>query len=315
MTIAYVVQSHKNVDQVARLVWALSELDPGCRIYVSHDHRDGPGIETLASDRVEVTRDAGGRGGFHPIARWLRSVELIARDGGAEYVVLISGQDYPVRPMSEMLEELRRAGDGFLECFPALTREGNHWPVREGRARYLYRWRELVPLKDRARDLLAPLHAMNFVQPWVRVNVAYGGLKVGLRRGTLPKGVACYGGSMFPSLSWRSVEHVVETARSRDDIIQWAHESLVTDEAFFQSVLMTRPDLHFDLSARRYFKFTQSRFGHPAILTAADFPQLRSGEAFFARKFDIEIDSSVLDMIDASLGIRYPGRPHPGGAG
>lgn len=307
MSVAYLIQSHKNVGQVSRLVWALSELDPGCRIYISHDHRDGHGIEELAAGRVRVTRDDGGRGGFHPIARWLKQVEMVRQDGAAEYVVLISGQDYPIRPMSSMLNDLRQAGDGFLECFPALVQEGNHWPVREGRSRYLYRWRELRPISDRIRDLLGPLHALNFVQPWVRVNVAYGGVQVGLRRGTLPDGMQCFGGSMFPSLSWRAAEHVVHTVQTRPDIMRWAHESLVIDESFFQSVLMTHPALEFTLSAHRFFKFDRSRFGHPAILTEQDFPELATSEAYFARKFDVTVDERVLDVIDESLGIRYSG--------
>lgn len=307
MSIAYLIQSHKNVDQVSRLVWALSQLDPGCRIYISHDHRDGYGVEDLVSDRVQVTRDDGGRGGFHPITRWLKQVDAVREDGGAEYVVLISGQDYPVRPMSNMLADLRQAGDGFIEAFPALTREGNHWPVREGRSRYLYRWRELVSINDRTRDALAALHIVNFLQPWLRVNVAYGGLQLGVRRGTLPRGLQCFGGSMFPSLSWAAVEHVVDTSRTRPDIMRWAHESLVIDEAFFQSVLMSAPGFKFALSAYRYFKFDRSKFGHPAVLTAQDFPDLTASEAYFARKFDVTVDDRVLDMVDEALGINYSG--------
>lgn len=310
MKLAYLIQSHKNVDQVERLVHALTALDPGSRIYLSHDHRDGPGVERLACDRVRVTRDAGGRGGFHPVARWLRLVNLVAEDGGADYVVQISGQDYPVRPLAQMHTELQDSGDGFLEFFPALTRVGNHWPVREGRGRYLYRWRELVPIPDAARLPLAPLHALNFLQPWVRFNVAYGGLKVGRWRGSLPEGLCVFGGSMFPSLSWRSVTHVAHVARTRPDIMAWARDSLVIDEAFFQSLLLSEPGFTFEPSARRHFQFEGSRFGHPAVLTRHDLPQILAGDAYFARKFDTTVDATVLDLIDESLNIRVPRGQH-----
>lgn len=303
MKIAYLIQSHKNVPQVARLTSTLLALDPESSIYISHDVRDGPDIERLGGPRVRVSRAAGGRGGFHPIARWLTAVAEVRNDGGADYVVLISGQDYPVRPLSEMHSALAAAGDGFLECFPALHREGNHWPVREGRGRYMYRWREIFPISIGMRNVLAPLHALNRVQPWFRLNVAYGGVKLGLRRRAMPSGLECYGGSMFPSLSWRCVEFIESIARDRPDVMQWARESLVIDEAFFQTVLMSWGEFNLQLSSRRYYSFDSSRFGHPATLTTNEFEQFMASDAFFARKFDTEVDSKVLDSIDETLGI------------
>lgn len=302
MKIAYLIQSHKNTAQVARLVRVLRELDPACHIDVSHDRRDGAGIESLATPDVRVTRDEGGRGGFHPIQRWLNGVDRISEAGGADYVVLISGQDYPIRPMTQMHEALAASGDGFLECFPALQREGNHWPVREGRSRYLFSWRELFPISDRLRAPLYPLHAVNRIQPWLRCNVAYGGLKVGVRRRDgLPPGLQCYGGSMFPSLSWAAARYVRTVAEERPDVVRWARRSLVSDESFFQSVLMSSGAFDLELSSRRYYAFDQSRFGHPAVLGASDLGEILTSDAFFARKFDIAVDAHVLDLIDQAL--------------
>lgn len=301
MNIAYLIQSHKNVPQVARLTERLLTLDPQARVYISHDVRDGPGVEELATDRVRVSRSAGSRGGFHPIQRWLDAIGQVRADGGADYVVLVSGQDYPIKPAEQMHQALAAAGDGFLECFPALQQEGNHWPVREGRGRYLYRWRELFPISDRARNLLAPAHALNFVQPWLRINVAYGGVKIGRRRRALPEGLNCHGGSMFPSLSWRCVEFIERIVETRPDVMQWARDSLVIDEAFFQTALMSWGDFDLELSARRYYQFDQSRFGHPAVLTDGDFEDIMASPAFFARKFDVDVDAGVLDRIDADL--------------
>ena len=305
MNIAYLIQSHKNVPQVARLVRAIQVLDPAARVTSATTSGTAP-VSSLVSPRVRVTRDHGSRGGFHPVARWLKVVDLIAEDGPVDYVVQISGQDYPVKPLSEMHASLDRSGDGFLEFFPALTKDGNHWPVREGRSRYLFRWREIFPIRDAARGPLSALQAVNFVQPWIRFNVAYGGLKLGLRHRGLPSGLRCFGGSMFPSLSWRCVAHVAKTAQSREDIMEWARGSLVIDEAFFQSVLLSGQSFTFEPSARRYFQFDNSRYGHPAVLTRNELPAILASDAYFARKFDTEVDAGVLDDIDEYLDIRVP---------
>ncbi len=306
MKVAYLIQSHTGVRQVARLAGAVRALDPESWIHVSHDERGAEGIEeaVAAVPGVHVTRDAGGRGTFHMVRRWLRAVDALRDDGGADFVVVLSGQDYPVRPLRHMHDDLAASGDGFVETFPALTGEGSPWPVREGRSRYLYRWRPLLPLSDRARDRLHLLHGVNRVQPWLRVNVAYGHLKLGVRHGGIPQGLQCRGGSMFTSLSWRAVEHVARTVAERPDVVAWGEGSLCTDEAFFQTVLTGMPDLRVEPSARRYFRFDGARFGHPKVLTTEDVDDALASGDYFARKFDERTDCAALDLIDEALGLR-----------
>lgn len=304
LRIAYLVQSHKGVQQVRRLRDTLRLLDPACRVYISHDERGEPGVEELADDPgTTVTRDPGGRAEYHYVSRWLRSVEQVREHGGADFVVLLSGQDYPVRRLEEMHEELRRSGDGFLESFPALSTVGNHWTVREGRSRYRYRWRGVMRLSEGARDRLHVLHGLNYVQPLIRFNVAYDKLRIGLPGARVPKGLECRGGSMFHTISWRAVEHILQTMRTRPDVVRWARSSLIIDEAFVQTLVTDAPELRFVSSSRRFYRFEGSRFGHPKVLTGADVPDALADDAYFARKFDLATHPEALDAVDAALGV------------
>jgi len=302
--IAYLIQCHKEPAQVERLVRVLHRLDPVAIIHVSHDVNGEPGIDALRGlDRTTVVQDIGGRGQFHFILRWLKAIEQIREQGGADFVVMLSGQDYPLRPLVEMHTELAASGDGFLEHFPALVEEGNQWSAREGRSRYTYRWREICTISDRTRDRIHLLHGLNRLQPLVRVNVAYGGLKVGFRGSHIPAGMECRGGSMFHSLSWRSVEYVVRTVRDRPDLLRWARSSLNIDEAFFQTVLVSAGQFHFLPSARRFYRFEGSHFGHPKVLTAADARAALDSGDYFARKFDRAVHPEAFDVVDRALGL------------
>ena len=44
--------------------------------------------------------------------------------------------------------------------------------------------------------------------------------------------------------------------------------------------------------------------GHPYILRKDNFDMLKSRKELFARKFDIEVDSEILDVIDEYIGVK-----------
>ena len=50
----------------------------------------------------------------------------------------------------------------------------------------------------------------------------------------------------------------------------------------------------------RYIDWSEQA-ANPKILTELDFESLKNANSFFARKFDTEKDSEILDMIDEKL--------------
>ena len=47
--------------------------------------------------------------------------------------------------------------------------------------------------------------------------------------------------------------------------------------------------------------WTETRQGHPRILTVKYYPIITNDNIHFARKFDIIYDSRILDMLDARI--------------
>lgn len=300
LRVAYLVTTHRDVAQVARLVDTIRAGDPLARIYISHDSTGEPGaLELRRPGAVEVQLATGGRGDHTQVDRILGLHDLVTADGGADYVVFLSGEDYPCRPLTQMKSALLNSGDGFLHHFP-IEDDRSDWSRREGRLRYRYRWYAGWPISTSWRDRLHPLHALSYLQPVFAMNVAYGRIRLGVRRWRDDLGLELHGGSAWCSLSWRAFDHAYQTISRRPELQRWIRRSLAVDEAAFQTVLLENESFTFEATNRRHIVFGTSRFGHPSYLEVADLPQILNSEAFFARKIRSS-STDLLDRLDAEV--------------
>lgn len=304
-TVCYQVHSHRSPGQVERLVRRLTEGTRGGVVLVSHDVRGEPlpvrRLERLGD--VHVLPAAGGYGDFGHVDRWVDAVRWLTAHGVPyDWMVTVSGQDYPVRPVPEIERRLAAAAvDGFLECFPVFGAE-SHWPMRRARSRYLYRHRRLGAVASRgpARAALRVAQGVDLVQPLVRVNPTYG--TVGTRTRTpLGPALPLYGGSFWVTLRRRCVEHVVSCYETQPAIVAYFRGTLAPEEVYFQTVLRAAGTFTFHPDPMRYFDFSGDR-ARPRVLGVRDLPALRASNAHFARKFDESQDSAVLDVLDAAAG-------------
>src|SRR4051794_7905701 len=113
--IAYLVLSHRNPEQVLRLVGALKE-GPAAEVLVRHD----PRFSTL--DEGDLDR-LGGRslhdavefewGGWSQLQMLLACLDK-ARELDPDWLLVLSGQDYPLRPMAAIEKELAHSGSDAM---------------------------------------------------------------------------------------------------------------------------------------------------------------------------------------------------------
>ena len=297
----FLIQSHKDVDQLARLVGVLRNGCPESVVLVSHDVRASPlPRAAFGSDaNVHVIQGKGGRGDFEIVDGYLAALRWL-RDNKVSYswITNLSGQDYPVSSLAGLAEELARAPhDGFLQHFDAAQARD----PRDGHDRYYFQYTKLknsLSLAERAA-LSFPRRALERFSNTFRINTAYG-LMVGRRAEQTPFNAEfrCYMGSYWHTIRRRCAEYLLDFVDSKPDLVAYLQRVLVPDECFVQTILANCRDFRFVNDNRRYFDMRDARRGHPKVMTQDDLPKFLGGRYFFARKFEPSNGSDLLDRLD-----------------
>lgn len=305
MRVCYFVQSHRAPAQVGRLVDTLRRLSPGALIVVGHDAR-GCELDLGASrSEVRVLRSTAAveRGALSALSPYLDACRwLLAERKPFDWLVYLSGQDYPLQPLEEIERELATtAFDGFLDGHDAGAESTPPALRRRAQRRYGYRYR---PPSQRARLPLRLLRSLNSFQSRWHVYSTYG-LQLGVRRATTPfdDRFHCFLGTAWSTLTRPCVEYLVETLDRRPELLDFYRESIVADESLVQTVLCNEDRFRIAADDRRYVAFEGAKDGRPRTLTVADLPALFASSDHFARKFDADVDSVVLDRLDERLGV------------
>ncbi|HXU46831.1 MAG TPA: beta-1,6-N-acetylglucosaminyltransferase [Thermoanaerobaculia bacterium] len=301
--VCYFIQSHRDPEQIYRLVRTLRRGSARGRIVVQHNFAAGCDLDwSPVADLPDVHLfPASGpqiRSNFScQVQPYLDLIDWLEREGLAyDWLVNLSAQDYPVTPVPAIEEFLGAAtADAFIRYWDVLG-PASPWSRRKARARYWHRYR-LVPGAERALHAarvvtkFLPLHFYLDYGPWV-----------GVRRLKTPFGAGfrCYGGWAWFSLRHAAVRFFREYLDAHPDFTAHYRDTKVPEESLVQTVLANSG--RFDLvdDDFRYIDYSRAYKGAPRILTGADLPLFTTGKYHFARKFDYA-DPGVLDRIDSEL--------------
>jgi hypothetical protein len=305
MKVCYLLQTHKNPDQIYRLVRTIKKWSPTAFIILNHDFTNCDLDEAKFQDfqDIQVIPSRGGRGSFDLVQSYLDAVEwLLESSIDFDWLIHLTGQDYPIQPLVRVENFLSETNyDGFMEYFKVFSEESS-WKIQEGHTRYCYQYRTIVnTLPKWQKEILRPIKILNYIQNFFRVNFSYG-FTLGLKTSTpFNSQFICYGGSFLGILSRQCIDYIYHFVQSNPDVVEYYRGVANPDESFIQTILINSQLFNFCNDCKRYFDFSETRHGHPRILTTHDFPSLIQSQAFFARKFDLAKDSKILDLIDTQL--------------
>ncbi len=299
----YLVRTHRDPPQIARLVRTIGRLSPGSLILVAHDASGSAlsesDLESAAETRLLLAKGPSRRSYFSMLSPWFAASDYLQTRNDWTWLASVSGSDYPVRDLQQCQEQIVTSGaDGFLEFDPALAPVRQQWRRHQGERRYYYRYRDVGP---RWRWLLPLLARLNGVQSQIHVHRTYGP-RLGVRCARTPfdSGRRCYLGQQWTTLRRACVERIREARRDDRELVEHFRHTISPEEAFFQTVLLDGGRFRLVNDDRRFHDFKGSRDGSPRTLGAADLPELASGRYDFARKF-AATDVALLDRIDREL--------------
>lgn len=309
--VVYFIASHVHPDQVVRMVRACRSGSPASRVLVHHDYNvsdlDPKRLDPFGNVDVLRADGAVGWGSFGTCALILRCMRWLLDRHEFDWVVHLSGQDYPIRPLRDIESDLARSSrDGYLLSFPL---DAVPWDV--GAARYLYQYRE-VPVFPGWHTLRNAVY-QHQTKALARGKLPFAsfapveGFRLGIRSifGPFRNGFHCYKGSSWWTLNRRCIQYMVDYADRNPKLVKYYRRvGFAPNESFYPTILRNNPDLDLvTTDHRRFIRWSHPESGHPDVLGSADVRAMTTSGKDFARKIDSRKDPAILDLLDAHIGV------------
>ncbi|GAB3588535.1 core-2/I-branching beta-1,6-N-acetylglucosaminyltransferase family protein [Hymenobacter daeguensis] len=281
MRIAHLILAHKAPAQLARLVQALAH--PQADLYIHLDQKTDyqPFAHLAALPNVQFTqvRLDVKWGGYSLTQASLEGMREILHTGRPyDFINLLSGEDYPIKPVAAIHAFLaRHLGHSFLEY----EAQGSAW--WQANASHFDRY-HFTELSFRGRYALQ--RVLNALLP--------------RRRPPLP---VLYGGNMggWYTLSRECAAYVLGFLDARPRLQRFFRYTWGSDEFVVQSIVLNSPLAPTVINNNlRYIDWSGG--GHsPKTFTPADLPALQASARLYARKFDAQQGAAVLEALDQSF--------------
>lgn len=316
MTIAFLVFNHRPPAQLLRLLTTLRHGDQEAPLVVHHDRFrsefDEWALAPLGNAHL-LTSDAPlAWGDFSLVSAYWRSLAWMLEHVDFDWVVVLSAQDYPIKPLHALQDLLSQSGaDAFMHAVK-IDDIADREERQDKRLRYLYQYRTfptvLAPthagaihrVGQRAQEFL--FDSANAFQPYVHFYKLPDGLPrcLGVRARSTPFSATfpCWSGAERSALSLRAAEVVVAASRQRPKLVAYYRRTMLPDESATATIICNAPELRVELHDLHHIRWTRRATGHPDVLGVADLPELLASPAHFARKFDVAHDVEVLDRLD-----------------
>ncbi|RNL52576.1 beta-1,6-N-acetylglucosaminyltransferase [Pedobacter jejuensis] len=279
MRVAHIIMVHKNPTQLLRLVNRLKH--PGFDIYIHLDEKvdavEFKLLEHLPQTyfiKKRVNCNWAGWSFTRAIVQSLK--EVIATKQHYDFINLISGQDYPIHSADETYNFfIDKIGQNFMH----IEKKESVW-YQEGRDRF-----EKFHFTD------SGLKGKYLLQNVVN-SIA--------QKRKLPDDMEFYGGS---NSSWWTITHdsaayVVSKLYRNSKFHDFFKYTWGSDEFVIATVIMnSEHSKHTNHDNLRYIDWSEGK-PNPKYLGIADLSKIVDSKMIFARKFDIDLDSAILDELD-----------------
>ena len=272
--------AYKNPLQIERMIKAMDH--PDFYFYIHLDQKIPFESFAFLANLPRVSfinkRSICNWGGFSFVRAVINSLkEVLSGNVDYDFYNLLSGQDYPIKPMEEIAGFFEKNKSSSYISFDeehqkdwwahAVSRfESYHFTDKNFKGRYLVQ------------------RALNFILPKRR----------------FPLSLKLYGSSIS---SWWTItkpcaEYLVNFASKEVALMKFMDYTWGADEFFYATVLMNSPYKDQIVNDNLRLITWKSGYSNPVILTNQQFDIISQSEKLFARKFDTLIDNGIIDTID-----------------
>ena len=289
MRFAYLTTAYHEPVHLHRLQRSLALGDPESVRFIQFDvssPQAGRARETDAIVRYTRRRITWGDGSY--LDELLGSLAAL-RDFDWDWLFLLSGQDYPVRPLAELHAEVERSDAiafSSLSASATSAHDGDRSPI----TRYFYRYaspQQRWPTWARKASLITAKRIEPLIGERVRLQPRprAAGPAVGFRKTAVPFSTErpCYQGSEYVAMSRTAVEALLDFVHAEPALVQHLRHTFIPTEAFFTTALRWLFGNDVVDDSLHYMRYGGN--ANPRLLGAADCDDISKSQRYFARKF------------------------------
>lgn len=301
-TIGFVILSHGDERLLKRLVDRLDQLYDAPPIAVHHDFSQAALDTSTFSGNVEIVERSitTGWGKFSVVSAGLAALQLLYRDRGPDWFVLLSAADYPVRPAAAVREELAGSQyDAFIDSqlIPgqqpgAASIDGppnpklGHFSLPSNRH---LKWQFYLGAR-----IWFPLLKKN---PRWRIGRHTIQLPFAAS-GPFGSELSCYYGDHWFTANRRAAQALLTKDSRQAGLSQHLRLRAQADECYYQTILCNTPGLSICLDNKRYAEWNGGG-AHPMAIAPEQVDTIVASGAHFARKFTL--NSVAVTKIDRKV--------------
>jgi hypothetical protein len=289
---AYIIIAHKSPSQLYRLVSRLNDGLSGFFIHIdkkvnlsTFDGLSDFGELVQFVDRVDAKW-----GSWGLVQGTLNAMKAIKSSGKKfDRIFLLSGQDYPIKSNEYINDFLLKSRHSvFIDYFPIPNYE--KWPGGDRGGWYRVD-KYYIGLKPYQFFVSKSLNLLSTYIPFLRRK--------------MPAGMAAYTGSQWWCIDMYALNYILDFDLKNPSYRAFHQFTFVPDELFFHMIIANSTDERLVKSIennnKRLMIWEKPNSAHPNMLTVNDLPAILASDHLFARKFDEDHDSEILDLIDNKI--------------
>jgi len=266
MRIGFALLTHARPFQALRLTNTLRRMFPDCSIVCHHNFSQEPGLNKEEFSGVQFVDDYVPTSWGHSscIEASVKAFRLLCDvPNPPDWFYLLSETDYPIKPAGQIMRDLRDSVFNVFSGHRKVSTVPMHDPWQEQR-----RWRYYGDT--------SPLFADGF---------------------------ECFSGEHWFTADLKAIERLLYTAEHQPSLLQHyknqehSKGTIIPEESYYQTVFCNAADLRVKNDCLRYIDWTKDG-PNPKTLTADDLSAILSSDAHFARKFELNQDRKLFEMLE-----------------
>jgi hypothetical protein len=279
MKIAHLILAHNNPKQLARLIGRLKHPDADIYIHLDQKVSVGPFLDILKTPQVYFisNRKKVYWGSYSIVQATINGFEeILAANKGYAYINLLSGNDYPIKSVSQIHQFFSdNPGRIYMEY---LTEDSDWWQSIKTRVTQYH-----------LTDFHFPgsYHLQTFLNKTLPERKA-------------PNALIFAGRSQWLTITSDSAQYVVDYLHNNPQVRRFFRFSWGADEIAIQTILYNSPFKNKIVNNNyRYIDWSEQK-ASPKTLTMSDADKLLNSPCLYARKFD-PAQPEIMDHLDKVL--------------